>query len=58
MKIVYQDCEINDVMRFWMDSYNLKDGEVLPEYSEWFYDPGRGKVIFKLMVNETAPKSS
>lgn len=49
LRTAYQVERLDDVMRFFVKSYKLEDGESLAAH-EWFCDIGKGKVVFSLTV--------
>ena len=53
MKIVWQHHRIDDVMDYFTKAFEVpEDQEILRH--EWFYDPHKGVVVFKLVVTEAS----
>jgi len=52
MKIKYHEVDIETVFLHWIDGYQNRSNI---ENWEWFYDPTKKKVIFKLFVNGEEP---
>lgn len=53
-RIEWQEARLDSVVRFYSDGFRFGDGE-RPLLVEYFLDPQRGKVVFKIIV-ETKPK--
>jgi len=51
MTIVWQDYPVEDVVQFFAKAFEPKPGQEIVR-SEWFYDPAKGRMIFKLFVTE------
>lgn len=51
MKIQYQEHSIESVMDYFAAGFEMKEGQKLSRH-EWFYDPTKGKVIFRLTIQE------
>lgn len=49
MEIKYQVHTVPDIMKFFVDGFKLPDGQKIWNY-EWFYDPHKGKVVFRLEI--------
>lgn len=50
-QIEYDEVPIEAVMKFWLDNYKPKKGQRIIS-KEWFYDPTKGKVIFRLYISK------
>lgn len=46
-KVQYAEAGLAEVMRYFAKDYR---GDVAHELTEWFIDPVKGKVVFKLYV--------
>ncbi len=51
MEIKYQEFEAATVVNYFAKDFEPKDGKTISDY-DWFYDPKRGKFIFKLYLQE------
>lgn len=51
MKIQYQEHSIESVMDYFANGFEMKEGQKLYRH-EWFYDSSKGKVIFRLSIQE------
>lgn len=51
MKMVYQEVDIQTVIAFWVKNYQPKESDEIKSF-EWFFDPQKGAVIFKLFVDD------
>jgi|MudIll2142460700_1097286.scaffolds.fasta_scaffold2897925_1 hypothetical protein len=49
MRTEYQEVVIQSVFNYFVDGFNMKDGEKVVHH-ESNYDPRTGKVIFKLYI--------
>ena len=51
MSIKWQAENLETVIRYFIDSYKPKHGEKIVN-AEWFIDTAKGKVVFRLYVDE------
>lgn len=49
-KLAWVEIDIKEVMDYFIKGFRVKEGEVISH--EWFHDPRKGKVIFKLVVED------
>jgi len=52
MKVILEVININDIIEHWVKDYEFKEGESLVR-REFYFDPTKGKVVFRLLINET-----
>ena len=57
MKMRYQEHDINDILKYFVDGFKCKPGQKIENW-EANYDPRKGKVIFTLFVNDKARESA
>jgi hypothetical protein len=50
MKIEYHECDLRTIFNHWMTGY-----EKHPKNYEWFFDPIKEKIIFKLYIDKDTP---
>lgn len=51
MKIQYQEHDVESVMSYFAAGFEMKEGQKLFNH-EWFYDSKKGKVVFRLTIQE------
>lgn len=51
MKIQHQEHDIESVMDYFAAGFEIKEGQKLFRH-EWFYDSRKGRVIFRLTIEE------
>lgn len=49
MKLHYQEHDLKDVVRYFIDGFKLPKGKSVFSY-EWFIDTSKGKMVLRLMV--------
>lgn len=52
MRLEHDIVDMDKIIAYWIKDYQLKEGESLHNH-EFYYDPHKGKVVFRLFVNET-----
>lgn len=52
MKIRYQEAKLSDVLEFFIQGFNIKEGKIIN--SEKFIDTVKETVIFKLYIEDNA----
>lgn len=57
MKIGYQEIDLENVVRYFVKGFEAKkkSREKLVDY-EFFFDPLKGKIVFKLFIDENDNK--
>jgi hypothetical protein len=53
VRIQYQEAELSDVVRYYVEGLKPVDGERITSH-DYFVDPSRGKVILRLYVEVAA----
>lgn len=51
METKYLSADLADVMRFWIEHYQLPENTYIWDY-EWFWNPEKGRVMFKVSISE------